>query len=215
MSHNRRLRPGRSKPIRFPQYVHLARQLQKSYRLKVDRSSRIGLEDLSRPADARQQPSHDSVVRRAAAALKLVLLDGTSGEGRGLICRLSLVLRKRHPLANDFPTRLAVFHVCGSLGCNFSTRPKATGSFTTSRNSGFGAYVLTKRQDRVLAAWYDSWVALARRVTCHSLLDGGKWWEYGIGLRGGASATLQSCDDSASRRESSPDAIENTALRYP
>src|SRR5262249_45074401 len=81
-----------------------------------------GLEDQSRPADARQQPSHDSAVRRAAAALKLVLLDGTFGEGRGLIHRLSLVLRKRHPLANDFPTRLAVFHVCGSLGCNFSTR---------------------------------------------------------------------------------------------
>src|SRR6516165_1857773 len=72
-------------------------------------------EDLSRPADARQQPSHDSVVRLAAAALKLVLLDGPFGEGRGLICRLSLVLRKRHPLANDFPTRLVVFHVCGSL----------------------------------------------------------------------------------------------------
>src|SRR6516165_3578826 len=75
-------------------------------------------EDLSRPADARQQPSHDSVVRLAAAALKLVLLDGPFGEGRGLICRLSLVLRKRHPLANDFPARLVVFHVCGSLGCN-------------------------------------------------------------------------------------------------
>jgi hypothetical protein len=30
----------------------------------------------SRPADARQQPSHDSVVRLAATALKLVLLDG-------------------------------------------------------------------------------------------------------------------------------------------
>src|SRR5215831_20404111 len=84
--------------------------------------SRIGLEDLSRPADARQQPSHDSVVRLATAALKLVLLDGPFGEGRGLICRLSLVLRKRHPLANDFPTRLVVFHVRGSLGCNFSTR---------------------------------------------------------------------------------------------
>ena len=80
-----------------------------------------GLEHLSRPADARQQPSHDSVVRLAAAALKLVLLDGPFGESRGLICRLSLVIRKRHPLANDFPTRLVVFHVCGSLGCNFST----------------------------------------------------------------------------------------------
>src|SRR5262245_2401980 len=98
----------------------------------LNRSSRIGLEDLSRPADARQQPSHDSVVRLAAAALKLVLLDGPFGEGRGLICRLSLVLRKRHPLANDFPTRLVVFHVCGSLGCNFSTRPEATASFTAS-----------------------------------------------------------------------------------
>src|SRR5215831_5671512 len=97
--------------------------------------SRIGLEDLSRPADARQQPSHDSVVRLATAALKLVLLDGPFGEGRGLICRLSLVLRKRHPLANDFPTRLVVFHVCGSLGYNFSTRLEATASFTVSRNS--------------------------------------------------------------------------------
>jgi hypothetical protein len=88
----------------------------------------------SRPADARQQPSHDSVVRLAATALKLVLLDGPFGEGRGLICRLSLVLRKRHPLANDFPTRLVVFHVCSTLGCNFSTRPEATASFTASRN---------------------------------------------------------------------------------
>src|SRR5262249_9439963 len=115
---------------------------RKSYRSKstfrargLNRSSRIGLEDLSRPADARQQPSHDSVVRLAATALKLVLLDGPFGEGRGLICRLSLVLRKRHPLANDFPTRLVVFHVCGSLGCNFSTRLEATASFTVSRNS--------------------------------------------------------------------------------
>src|SRR5262245_32128423 len=108
----------------------------------LNRSSRIGLEDLSRPADARQQPSHDSVVRLAAAALKLVLLDGPFGEGRGLICRLSLVLRKRHPLANDFPTRLVVFHVCGSLGCNFSTRPEATASFTASRNSSGLAHAI-------------------------------------------------------------------------
>jgi len=57
-----------------------------------------GLEHLSRPADARQQPSHDSVVRLAAAALKLVLLDGPFGESRGLIGRLSLVLRKRHSI---------------------------------------------------------------------------------------------------------------------
>jgi len=108
----------------------------------INRSSRIGLEDLSRPADARQQPSHDSVVRLAAAALKLVLLDGPFGEGRGLICRLSLVLRKRHPLANDFPTRLVVFHVCGSLGCNFSTRPETTASFTASRNSSGLAHAI-------------------------------------------------------------------------
>ena len=104
--------------------------------LKSDRpGGPVGLEDLSRPADARQQPSHDSVVRLATAALKLVLLDGPFGEARGLICRLSLVLRKRHPLANDFPTRLVIFHVCGSLGCNFSTRLEATASFTVSRNS--------------------------------------------------------------------------------
>jgi hypothetical protein len=38
-------------------------------------------------------------------------------------------------LANDFPARLVVFHVCGSLGCNFSTRPEATASFIASRNS--------------------------------------------------------------------------------
>src|SRR6516225_3831608 len=99
-------------------------------------------EDLSRPADARQQPSHDSVVRLAATALKLVLLDSPFGEGRGLICRLSLVLRNRHPLANDFPTRLVVFHVCSSLGCNFSTRPEATASFTASRNSSGLAHAI-------------------------------------------------------------------------
>ena len=134
-----RTEPGRSEPIRFPRYVRLNPQRGSSkstLRARgLNRSSRIGLEDLSRPADARQQPSHDSVVRLAAAALKLVLLDGPFGEGRGLICRLSLVLRKRHPLANDFPARLVVFHVCGSLGCNFSTRPEATASFIASRNS--------------------------------------------------------------------------------
>jgi len=72
--------------------------------------------------------SHRSVARLAAAALKLVLLDGP-GEGRGLICRLSLVLRKRHPLANDYPTRFVVFHVCGSLGCNFSDSNGGNGLF--------------------------------------------------------------------------------------
>jgi len=120
---------------------------RKSYRSNnaprgLNRSSRVGLEDLSRPADARQQPSHDSVVRLAATALKLVLLDSPFGEGRGLICRLSLVLRNRHPLANDFPTRLVVFHVCSSLGCNFSTRPEATASFTASRNSSGLAHAI-------------------------------------------------------------------------
>ena len=111
--------------------------------LKSDRpGGPVGLEDLSRPADARQQPSHDSVVRLATAALKLVLLDGPFGEARGLICRLSLVLRKRHPLANDFPTRLVIFHVCGSLGCNFSTRLEATASFTVSRNSSGSVHAI-------------------------------------------------------------------------
>src|SRR5262249_24764435 len=85
-------------------------------------------DDPLRPADARRQPSHDSVVRLAAAALKLVLLGGPFGEGRGLFCRLSLVLRKRQPLANDLPARLLVFHVCGSLG--------STGQRISARPSG-------------------------------------------------------------------------------
>src|SRR6516165_8983695 len=130
-------------------------------------------EDLSRPADARQQPSHDSVVRLAAAALKLVLLDGPFGEGRGLICRLSLVLRKRHPLANDFPTRLVVFHVCGSLGCSFSTRPEATASFTASRNSSGLAHAI-----RTAVRRYNGISAPFSRA------DGGQRPDWLAGLRG-------------------------------
>ena len=33
-----------------------------------------------------------------------------------------------------------------------------------------------KCEDRTLVAWYGSRVALARRVTCHSLSDGGNCW---------------------------------------
>src|SRR5262249_5511256 len=44
----------------------------------------------------------------APAALKLVLFDGPFSERCGLLCRLSLVLRERHPLANDLPAGLVV-----------------------------------------------------------------------------------------------------------
>ena len=45
-------------------------------------------------------------------------------------------------MANDFPTRLMVFHVCDSLDCNFSTRPEATASFTASRDSSGLAHAI-------------------------------------------------------------------------
>jgi hypothetical protein len=70
----------------------------------------------SLPTNAGQQPSNYALVRIAPAALNLVLLDGALSKCCGLFSRLSLVLWKRHPLANDLPARLVVFHVCSSLG---------------------------------------------------------------------------------------------------
>src|SRR5262249_57976652 len=96
--------------IRFPRYVRLNPPTRKSYRSKstlrargLNRSSRIDLEDLSRPADARQQPSHDSVVRLAAAALKLVLLDGPFAAGPGRACPFRLPVRRPPHLRMAFP----------------------------------------------------------------------------------------------------------------
>src|SRR5262249_3658296 len=79
-----------------------------------------GLRASSRPASARQQPPQYPTVRITAAAVQLVLLGGLLGERRGLFCGLSLVLRKRHPLANDPSARLLVFHVRGSLHRGFT-----------------------------------------------------------------------------------------------
>jgi hypothetical protein len=42
---------------------------------------------------ARQRPPHHPLVRITSAALQFVLLDSLLGKGRGLLCRLSLVLR--------------------------------------------------------------------------------------------------------------------------
>ena len=71
---------------------------------------RAGAGERSRPPGPRQQPSHDSPVRIAAAAPEHVLLRGLLGEGCNLFFGLSLILRKRHPFANDLSSRLVVFH---------------------------------------------------------------------------------------------------------
>ena len=69
--------------------------------------------------------------------MELVLLGRLFGECRSLFFGLSLFLRKGHPFANDFSTRVVVFHVRGSLGyliCNSRARPRATydrGAFRT------------------------------------------------------------------------------------
>jgi hypothetical protein len=46
-------------------------------------------------------PANYPLVQIAPTPLKLALLDGTLSKGSGLLCRLSLVLWKRHPLVND------------------------------------------------------------------------------------------------------------------
>ena len=61
-------------------------------------------------------------MRIEPAALELVLLDGPLGESCGLLCGLALILRKRHPLANDPPARLVVFHGRGCCATS-ATRP--------------------------------------------------------------------------------------------
>ena len=53
-----------------------------------------------RPAAARQEPSHDSLLRIAAAA-ELVFFHYPRGEIHGLLFRLALVLWQRHPLTDD------------------------------------------------------------------------------------------------------------------
>jgi len=61
--------------------------------------------------------------------MELVLLGRLFGECRNLFFGLSLFLRKGHPFANDFPARLVVFHVRGSLGyliCYSRARPRVT-----------------------------------------------------------------------------------------
>jgi hypothetical protein len=52
----------------------------------------------SRPADARQKPTHHPLVWITSAALKFILLHGLLGKGRSLLCRLSL--GKCRPLTN-------------------------------------------------------------------------------------------------------------------
>ena len=47
--------------------------------------------------------------------MELVLLGRLFGECHNLRFGVSLILRKRHPFANDFSARLVVFHVRGSL----------------------------------------------------------------------------------------------------
>ena len=47
--------------------------------------------------------------------MELVLLGRLFGECRSLFLVMSLILRKRHPFANDFSARLVVFHIRGSF----------------------------------------------------------------------------------------------------
>ena len=61
--------------------------------------------------------------------MELVLLDRLLSESRGLLRRLSLILWKGHPFANDFSTRLVVIHVRGSLAhliLDSRARPRVT-----------------------------------------------------------------------------------------
>ena len=91
----------------------------------------------SRLASARQEPADNFLVqiatklmvRIAPTAMELVLLGRLFGECRDLFFGLSLVLRKRHPFANDFSARAVVFHVHGSLAYliwDGKARPTAT-----------------------------------------------------------------------------------------
>ena len=68
-----------------------------------------------RPAGSWQKPAHHSFVRIASAWLKFVLLDCLPRKVSGLLRRLPFVLRKRHPLANDLPACLVIYHF-GALG---------------------------------------------------------------------------------------------------
>jgi hypothetical protein len=55
------------------------------------------------------------VVRIASTAMELVLLGRLFGECHNLFFGMSLILRKRHPFANDFSSRFVIFHIRGSL----------------------------------------------------------------------------------------------------
>jgi hypothetical protein len=58
-----------------------------------------------------QQPAHHSFVRVTPTWLKFVLLDCPLRKVGCLLGHLPPVLRKRHPLANDLPARLVIFHL--------------------------------------------------------------------------------------------------------
>jgi hypothetical protein len=55
------------------------------------------------------------MIRIASTVMKLVLLRRFFGKCHNLLFGLSLILRKGHPLANNFSARIVVFHVRGSL----------------------------------------------------------------------------------------------------
>jgi hypothetical protein len=54
--------------------------------------------------------------------MELVLLGYLFGECYNLLFGLALILRKRHPFANDLSARLVVFHVPDSLDFLISPR---------------------------------------------------------------------------------------------
>jgi hypothetical protein len=77
------------------------------------------------------------MVRIPPTAMELVLPGRLFGECHNLFFGVSLVLRKRHPFANDFSAGLVVFHVRGSLAYPIwdrKDRPRGT-SVTGARNA--------------------------------------------------------------------------------
>jgi hypothetical protein len=69
---------------------------------------------LSRFTDAGQQPPHYLPVWIATGGH---LLHSLLGKGPGLVFGLSLILRERHPLANDFSPRI-MFRLHLNILCN-------------------------------------------------------------------------------------------------
>jgi hypothetical protein len=73
------------------------------------------------PTRGNSQPSSFGTDR--VGRVEFVLLGDLLGKGRCMPCRLSLVFRKCHPLANDLPPRLVVFHGFRAFAGGCESRP--------------------------------------------------------------------------------------------